>query len=578
MLLGQIVLDISKPINVQHISITFKGLIEGQGEKVVLIDESKLLALPSSAGQKYTVFKPEDFCQFDFEFKIPDNNNLPSSVKIQKVADIYYTLTATHKKPKHKIAQTLSAVVQRIKLLDIIDVDLPDFSNEINSTCHIGFLNNIQLTQWNIKCPRSAFLPGETIPVEYNILHFPPMNKPKGLKISFIQVIYKTNNPKVIDKKIIAEAFVDINTIDRPTCQSSTVSLTIPSSTPPTIFPLNGRIISVSYMINAEINMKGVKSTIQFKDVYTQESVILVGTYSTSNGSIDLAYHNQEEANYYYYNDFASPSSPNFSKPLLGPCTTVSSRSMAGEKSYFNDEINHHPLPSISQAMDKKIQRRNTDSHFKMPPSYDSLQEPNASLPNLHRPTSSSITIKPLGRLTEEFDSVKSTYKSPKVKKASLVNEDAIPLSSLPVDKEREHDDSQEDSNTSTPSTYHNSQSVHKFVENSSSTSSNTTAPSTKASKGSTVFFDSLVMMNQKDNVILYAPHEIGPHDVISKPQNKLQDSCIPGLFRQNTVSTASTNDHGAANSDHTVLLNSLTLDIREKIENVAIEKEEIRV
>ncbi len=104
---------------------------------------------------------------------------------------------------------------------------------------------------------------------------------------------------------------------------------------------------------------------------------------------------------------------------------------------YFNDEINHHPLPSISQAMDKKIQRRNTDSHFKMPPSYDSLQEPNASLPNLHRPTSSSITIKPLGRLTEEFDSVKSTYKSPKVKKASLVNEDAIPLSSLPVDKER---------------------------------------------------------------------------------------------------------------------------------------------
>lgn len=79
--------------------------------------------------------------------------------------------------------------------------------------------------------------------------------------------------------------------------------------------------------------MKGVKSTIQFKDVYTQESVILVGTYSTSNGSIDLAYHNQEEANYYYYNDFASPSSPNFSKPLLGPCTTVSSRSMAGEKS-----------------------------------------------------------------------------------------------------------------------------------------------------------------------------------------------------------------------------------------------------
>lgn len=144
---------------------------------MVLIDESKLLALPSSAGQKFTVFRPEDSNQFDFEFKIPENNNLPSSVKVSlknritsllikqipKVADIQFTLTATHKKPIHKLSQTLSTVVQNIKLLDLIDVELPQFSKEISTTCDIGFLNNIQLTQWNMKCPRSAFIPGTII-------------------------------------------------------------------------------------------------------------------------------------------------------------------------------------------------------------------------------------------------------------------------------------------------------------------------------------------------------------------------------------------------------------------------------
>lgn len=81
---GQIILDLSKSIDVQHITLTFKGLIEGQGEKVVLMDESKVLALPKKAGQKYSVFSGNQIHTFDFEFKIPDNNNLPSSVKVMK--------------------------------------------------------------------------------------------------------------------------------------------------------------------------------------------------------------------------------------------------------------------------------------------------------------------------------------------------------------------------------------------------------------------------------------------------------------------------------------------------------------
>lgn len=48
------------------------------------MNESKVLALPKKAGQKYSVFSGNQIHTFDFEFKIPDNNNLPSSVKVMK--------------------------------------------------------------------------------------------------------------------------------------------------------------------------------------------------------------------------------------------------------------------------------------------------------------------------------------------------------------------------------------------------------------------------------------------------------------------------------------------------------------
>lgn len=103
---------------------------------------------------------------------------------------------------------------------------------------------------------------------------------------------------RIIDKRVIVDSCLDINTTDG-SCQCSTVSLKIPPNTPPTIFPLNGRIISVSYFLKAELNMKGVKSTIQFQETYSQESIILIGTYPTSNGIIDWVDDKLEETTEY---------------------------------------------------------------------------------------------------------------------------------------------------------------------------------------------------------------------------------------------------------------------------------------
>lgn len=43
--------------------------------------------------------------------------------------------------------------------------------------------------------------------------------------------------------------------------------------------------MSISYIILAELNMKGVKSAIKLKDLYTQEAAIVIGTHTQNQGS-----------------------------------------------------------------------------------------------------------------------------------------------------------------------------------------------------------------------------------------------------------------------------------------------------
>lgn len=81
--------------------------------------------------------------------------------------------------------------------------------------------------------------------------------------------------------------------------------LNIPPNTPPNIFPDTGRVLSVSYLIRADLNMKGVRSAIKIKPMYEQQVSIVVGTYASSyvpptaiEGSVDAF--NSNYSNKYY--------------------------------------------------------------------------------------------------------------------------------------------------------------------------------------------------------------------------------------------------------------------------------------
>jgi hypothetical protein len=76
-------LNLKKPIDVQYISINFQGIVEGVDNRVTLINKTELLSQPKN-GQKYIPLDNKQQHTFGFEFPIPTDQRLPSSVDVTK--------------------------------------------------------------------------------------------------------------------------------------------------------------------------------------------------------------------------------------------------------------------------------------------------------------------------------------------------------------------------------------------------------------------------------------------------------------------------------------------------------------
>jgi len=112
------------------------------------------------------------------------------------VAKITYLITATHKKPMFKLSHTLSTATQEIKVLDMINVLLPDYRMPVKMNKDLGFINGSKLSQWCLNLPRSAFYRGQQIKLECQIHHFPAMQKSKAIKITLSRQVHKTSSAK----------------------------------------------------------------------------------------------------------------------------------------------------------------------------------------------------------------------------------------------------------------------------------------------------------------------------------------------------------------------------------------------
>lgn len=88
---------------------------------------------------------------------------------------------------------------------------------------------------------------------------------------------------RILENKVLSSTTIDLDIKDNSSSQCIPIELHVPFDTPPSIFPDSGRTLSVSYVIQAELKMKGVKSAIKLKSVYKQEVAIVLGTFPIDN-------------------------------------------------------------------------------------------------------------------------------------------------------------------------------------------------------------------------------------------------------------------------------------------------------
>ncbi|KAI9255300.1 hypothetical protein BY458DRAFT_320053 [Sporodiniella umbellata] len=229
--------------------------------------------------------------------------------------------------------------------------------------------------------------------------------------------------------------------------------------------------------------MKDVKSTIFLKDVYTQESVILLGTYTSSGGSISYSYHQQKTLNCSLTPMISNPSSPTDEKscPQSPPLLT-------------------------------KAQRRKTDGQFSLMQEASTIA--NTSVPNINRHTSCAL-MRPSKSFEENSGNTTREARQHPIAVPTIPEQPVLSAfleSSAKISQER-----------------YNTHAPHEIDQ---------IEPKSPNEDGRhTVFMDSLVLIAEKGCYSNHAPHEIGPQDTICKDSKKK----VPELSRYNTESTCST-------------------------------------
>ncbi|KAL7316059.1 hypothetical protein PS15m_005202 [Mucor circinelloides] len=513
---GQIRIDSKKSIDIQHMSVNFTGCIDGCGDKTTLINNTQLLATPT-AGRKYTTLSPGKCHTFDFEFKIPTDDRLPSFANIPKVAKITYLITATHKKPMFKLSHTLSTATQEIKVLDMINVLLPDYRMPVKMNKDLGFINGSKLSQWCLNLPRSAFYRGQQIKLECQIHHFPAMQKSKAIKITLSRQVHKTSSAKVVENKVLSTTAIDLDTKDSSPSQTFPVELQIPLDTPPSIFPDTGRTLSVSYLIQAELKMKGVKSAIKLKSVYKQEVVIVIGTFPVEN----TATTNNNPSHISLHTLASSPSSPlpahRKSTTNLLPDTRRSSgvlqvHSPPPHQVSFSEFDNIKPLPRLEEITQKRTyssHRSSSSSSLLAPTSPSSPPPLTSSASQSPTPSASVLT----SSYQQEFDDFIPT----------------MPLRRLSFSSAR--------SSTSTAAN-----SIDRSL---------TPLPSMKQTQINP--YNTVSYLNRKSaprpsllSINPQTPHEIGPDDVITR-QGKSVEKPHSDYFDVKTLETSGDDDENGS-------------------------------
>ncbi|CEP09870.1 hypothetical protein [Parasitella parasitica] len=217
---------------------------------------------------------------FPFEFIVPDN--LPSAMDFgkNKIAKIYYKLTAILDRPM--MPESLCPKIEYpVLVLEYVDVTKDSFTRPLEK--------QKQAVASHIKCqaklsvPRTGFTRGETVPVNVVVNTFQSFVKKEALVIDLVRKVKIQTSKNTLDEEhILKSNKVDLNIIGPYNFSQSITTQMLIKTTPPTI-RYKDKVMRIHYKIRAQIFLSDTKKT----PTCVIELPLVIGTWPRADVPID---------------------------------------------------------------------------------------------------------------------------------------------------------------------------------------------------------------------------------------------------------------------------------------------------
>ncbi|KAM3580403.1 hypothetical protein VKS41_007067 [Umbelopsis sp. WA50703] len=289
---GTVAVFPAKPTRTNHIRVIFKGEISSllkDKESIILFNKVKTLPITKEdeSGSKSHILEAKAHT-FPFEFMVPEDIPLPSSMEVFKQGRIRYTLIAIHGKPM--VPESLCPKATYIvPILEHIDISVPEYTRPTEksvSTTLEGVEDRRKVTV-KVNIPRYGYTRGDIVPLNISIGHHSAFSREKGIKVEFVRIGQFSSNRQMITNELTLRTSESNINIYGPYnfSQSLTEQIMIPTSTPPTI-DKKGKLIYINYKVRVTVNLNSKHSS-KAKNIVVVELPIVVGTWPRAAVPID---------------------------------------------------------------------------------------------------------------------------------------------------------------------------------------------------------------------------------------------------------------------------------------------------
>ncbi|KAI8338738.1 hypothetical protein BC941DRAFT_423801 [Chlamydoabsidia padenii] len=290
------------PTKTTHIVVKFTGevtLSVKDKATLTLFQQTKIVNLIQDEEQVKCYIMEPKLHTFPFEFVVPDDIQLPSTMEFNKKARIRYTLSALHDKPM--VPESLCPKTEYpVHILEFIDIDDNKYRIPQDKYSQMLLPKSNPTNQCGVRVllPRYGFTRGDIVPLSLTIYYFEPFCLKQAIDINLIRTVEIRNGKSIQFKEdILKSTKCDIE-INDPLHPSQTMKrqLLIPTSTPPTI-EFRGNLLRIQYKVRICVQLvnpsliqqqqRDNKKAPQQNDHCTVDIPIVVGTWPRAAIPID---------------------------------------------------------------------------------------------------------------------------------------------------------------------------------------------------------------------------------------------------------------------------------------------------